>query len=40
VVLSTFLDRVGESVAAQVRLRADEGLLIALDAAPSASRSA
>ena len=40
VVLSTFLDREGESVAAQVRLRADEGLLIALDAAPSASRSA
>jgi len=40
VVLSTFLDREGERVAAQLRLRADEGLLIALDAAPSASRSA
>src|SRR5688572_19091467 len=34
VVLSTFLDREGERVADQVRLRADEGLLIALDAAP------
>jgi alpha-glucosidase len=30
VLLSTFLDREGEEVAAQVRLRADEGLVIAL----------
>jgi alpha-glucosidase len=32
VLLSTFLDREGECVADQVRLRADEGLVIALDA--------
>ena len=32
VLLSTFLDREGERVADQVRLRADEGLVIALDA--------
>jgi alpha-glucosidase len=31
VVLSTFLDREGEEVAGQVRLRADEGLVIALE---------
>jgi hypothetical protein len=39
-VLATFLDREGERVADQVRLRADEGLLIALDGAPSESRPA
>jgi alpha-glucosidase len=35
VVLSTFLDREGEEVADQVRLRADEGLVIALAAPES-----
>jgi alpha-glucosidase len=40
VVLSTFIDREGERVAAEVRLRPDEGLVIALDAAPGESRSA
>jgi len=41
VLLSTFLDREGERVADQVRLRADEGLVVALDApAPVASRPA
>ena len=40
VVLSTLLDREGERVADQVRLRADEGLVIALDAAPGDSRAA
>jgi alpha-glucosidase len=40
VVLSTFLDREGERVGAEVRLRADEGLLLALEAVPGASRSA
>jgi alpha-glucosidase len=35
VVLSTFLDREGEHVADHVRLRADEGLVVALEAAPS-----
>jgi alpha-glucosidase len=39
VLLSTYLDREGERVAAQVRLRANEGLVIELDAAP-ASRAA
>jgi alpha-glucosidase len=34
VLLSTFLDREGEQVAAQVRLRANEGLVIELGAAP------
>jgi alpha-glucosidase len=42
VLLSTFLDREGERAADQVRLRADEGLLLALDAPspPAAPRSA
>jgi alpha-glucosidase len=40
VLLSTLLDREGERVADQVRLRADEGLLIELDAAPTGSRAA
>jgi alpha-glucosidase len=40
VLLSTFLDREGERVADHVRLRADEGLLIELDAAPVGSRAA
>jgi alpha-glucosidase len=40
VLLSTFLDREGERVADQVRLRADEGLLIELDAPPAGSRAA
>ena len=40
VLLSTFLDREGERVAGQVELRADEGLLIELDAAPVGSRAA
>jgi alpha-glucosidase len=40
VLLSTFLDREGERVADQVQLRADEGLLIELDAAPVGSRAA
>ena len=40
VLLSTFLDREGESVASQVRLRADEGLVIALDDAPARSHDA
>jgi alpha-glucosidase len=39
VLLSPYLDREGERVAAQVRLRANEGLVIELDAAP-ASRAA
>jgi alpha-glucosidase len=37
VVLSTFLDRQSERVDGQVRLRADEGLVIALDAASPAA---
>jgi len=40
VVLSTFLDREGERVADQLRVRSDEGLLIALDAPSSESRRA
>jgi alpha-glucosidase len=40
VLLSTFLDRDGERVADQVRLRADEGLLIELETAPVGSRAA
>jgi alpha-glucosidase len=40
VLLSTFLDREGERVADQVRLRAGEGLLIELDAGPVGSRAA
>ena len=40
VLLSTLLDREGERVADQVQLRADEGLLIELDAAPVGSRAA
>jgi alpha-glucosidase len=40
VLLSTMLDREGQRVADQVRLRADEGLLIELDAAPTESRAA
>jgi hypothetical protein len=32
VLLTTFLDRQGERVDGQVRLRADEGVVIALDA--------
>jgi alpha-glucosidase len=39
VLLSTFLDREGERIADQLRLRADEGLVIALDA-PEPSRAA
>jgi alpha-glucosidase len=39
VLLSTFLDREGERVTDQLELRADEGLLIALDAAPLDSRA-
>jgi alpha-glucosidase len=37
VLLSTFLDREGERVAGQLRLRADEGLVIELDGAPRAA---
>ncbi|HEX7237073.1 MAG TPA: alpha-amylase family glycosyl hydrolase [Gammaproteobacteria bacterium] len=37
IVLSTFLDREGERVADQVALRADEGLVVALEAAPASS---
>jgi alpha-glucosidase len=37
--LNTFLDREGEPVDGQVRLRADEGVVLALDAS-SASRAA
>jgi alpha-glucosidase len=37
VLMSTFLDREGERVTDQLRLRADEGLLIALDDAPRAA---
>ncbi len=40
VLMSTFLDREGERVTDQLRLRADEGLLIALDAAPIDPRAA
>jgi alpha-glucosidase len=40
VVLSTLLDRERERVADQVRLRADEGVVIALDAAPGDSLAA
>jgi hypothetical protein len=37
VLMSTFLDREGERVTDQLRLRADEGLLIALDEASRAA---
>ncbi len=37
VLMSTLLDREGERVTGQLRLRADEGLLIALDDAPRAA---
>ena len=40
VLMSTFLDREGERVDDQVRLRGDEGLLIALDGTPFDSRAA
>jgi hypothetical protein len=39
VLLTTFLDRQGERIEAQVRLRAEEGVVIELDV-PSESRAA